>query len=75
MRPTSNEEVEHRRVLLRLAAKGNVQARKELEEEYHACVYLASQLATYIPKVEQTTLSAAVQRKLDSLFYVENDAA
>jgi len=75
MRPTSNEEVEHRRVLLRLAAKGNVQARKELEEEYHACVYSASQLATYIPKVERTSLSAAVQRKLDSLFYVENDAA
>lgn len=75
MRPTPDVEMEHRRVLLRLAAKGNVQARKELEEEYHVCVYSASQLATYIPKVEQTTLSAAVKRKLDSLFYVENDAA
>ena len=75
MRPTPDVEVEHRRVLLRLAAKGNVQARKELEEEYHACVYSASQLARYIPKVEPTSLSAAVQRKLDSRFYVENDAA
>ena len=32
---TMEDEVEHRRVLLRLAAKGNAQARKELEQEYH----------------------------------------
>lgn len=72
---TVEEEVEHRRVLLRLAAKGNAQARKELEQEYHARVYSPSQLAKYIPKVEQQVLSAAVQRTLDSLMDVELDAA
>jgi hypothetical protein len=72
---TVEEEVEHRRVLLRLAAKGNAQARKELEQEYHARVYPPAQLAKYIPKVEQPVLSAAVQRTLDSLMDVELDAA
>ena len=43
---TMEEEVKHRRALLRLAAKGNVQARKELEQEYHASVYSAAQVAT-----------------------------
>jgi hypothetical protein len=71
---TMEEEVEHRRVLLRLAAKGNAQARKELEQEYHARVYSSAQLAKYIPKVEPV-LSAAVQRTLDSLMDVELDAA
>ena len=42
---TMEEEVQHRRSLLRLAAKGNVQARKELEQEYHARVYSPAQLA------------------------------
>ena len=32
---TMEEEVEHRRLLLRLAAKGDVEARAELEQEYH----------------------------------------
>jgi len=72
---TVEEEVEHRRVLLRLAAKGNAQARKELEQEYHARVYSPAQLAKYIPKVEQPVLSAAVQRTLGSLMDVELDAA
>jgi hypothetical protein len=72
---TVEEEVEHRRVLLRLAAKGNAQARKELEQEYHARVYSPAQLAKYIPKAEQPVLSAAVQRTLDSLMDVELDAA
>ena len=72
---TVEEEVEHRRVLLRLAAKGNTQARKELEQEYHARVYSPAQLAKFIPIVEQPVLSAAVQRTLDSLMDVELDAA
>ena len=72
---TMEEEVEHRRVLLRLAAKGNAQARKELEQEYHATVYSPAQLAKYIPKVEQRVISAAVQRTLDKLMDVELDAA
>ena len=75
MNYTSNQEVEQRRVLLRLAAKGNVRARKELAEEYHAHVYSPAQLARYIPKVEPRNLPAAIQRKLDSLLDVEDDAA
>jgi hypothetical protein len=75
MNYTSDQEVEHRRVLLRLAAKGNARARKELAEEYHARVYSPAQLARYIPKVEPPNLPAAIQRKLDSLLDIENDAA
>ena len=70
---TMEEEVEHRRSLLRLAAKGNVQARKELEQEYHARVYSPAQLAKYTPRREQPVLSAAVQRTLDNLMDVEFD--
>ena len=72
---TMEEEVKHRRALLRLAAKGNVQARKELEQEYHASVYSAAQVANYIPKSKQPALSAAVQRTLDNLMDAELDAA
>ena len=72
---TMEEEVEHRRALLRLAAKGNAQARKELEQEYHARVYSQAQLAKYIPHVEQPAISAAVQRTLDHLMGVEFDPA
>ena len=72
---TVEEEVEHRRALLRLAAKGNAHAKKELEQEYHARVYSPAQLAKYIPKVEQPVISAAVQRALDNLMDVELDAA
>ena len=72
---TLEEEVEHRRLLLRLAAKGNALAKKELEQEYHACVYSPAQLAKYIPKVEQPVISAAVQRALDHLMDAELDAA
>jgi hypothetical protein len=75
MRYTTDQEGEHRRALLRLAAKGNAQARKELAAEYHARVYSAAQLARYTPNVEQSTVSAAVQRTLDSLLDVGNDAA
>ena len=72
---TMEEEVEHRRVLLRLAAKGNAQARRELEQEYHASVYSPAQLAKYIPQVEQPAISATVQRTLDNLMGVEFDPA
>ena len=72
---TMEEEVERRRVLLRLAAKGNALAKKELEEEYHARVFSPAQLAKYIPKVERPVISAAVQRTLDNLMDIELDAA
>jgi hypothetical protein len=72
---TMEEEVEHRRLLLRLAAKGNVEARAELEQEYHAQVYSSAQLAKYIPQVEPPVISAAVQRALDNLMDVRLDAA
>ena len=72
---TMEDEIEHRRVLLRLAAKGNVQARKELEQEYHARVYTPAQLAGFVPKLAQPSLSTAVQRTLDHLMDVELDAA
>jgi hypothetical protein len=72
---TMEEEVEHRRALLRLAAKGNVQAKKELEQEYHAHVYSPAQLAKYVPKMDKPVLSAAVQRALDNLMDVELGAA
>ena len=72
---TMEEEVEHRRLLLRLAAKGNVEARAELEREYHAQVYSSAQLAQYSPQVEPPVISAAVQRALDNLMDVRLDAA
>lgn len=72
---TMEDEVEHRRVLLRLAAKGNAQARKELEQEYHARVYTPAQLAGFVPKPARPSLSTAVQRTLDHLMDVELDAA
>jgi hypothetical protein len=71
---TMEEEVQHRRVLLRLAARGNVQARKELEQEYHARVYSPAQLAKFVPTA-QPRLSAAVQRTLDNLMDQELEAA
>lgn len=69
------EEVEHRRLLLRLAAKGNAQARKELEQEYHARVFSPAQVAKYDPQVERPLLPAAVQRALDNLVDIEDAAA
>ena len=75
MNYTTEEEVAHRRLLLRLAAKGNARARKELEEEYHARVFSPAQVAKYVPKFEQASLSAAIQRKFDRLFGIEDDAA
>jgi hypothetical protein len=72
---TVEEEVEHRRLLLRLAAKGNVQARTELEQEYHARVYSPAQVAKYTPQAEPPVISAAVQRTLDNLMDVQLDAA
>jgi hypothetical protein len=69
------EEVEHRRLLLRLAAKGNAQARKELEQEYHARVYSPAQAAKYVPKVGPPVIPAAVQRTLDNLVDIEQAAA
>ena len=72
---TMEQEVEHRRVLLKMAAKGNAQARKELEQEYHARVYSPAQLAKYVPDVKQPVISAVVQRTLDNLMDAELDAA
>jgi hypothetical protein len=72
---TIEEEVEHRRHLLRLAAKGNAEARAELEQEYHARVYSPAQLAKYIPQTGPPVISAAVQRTLDNLMDVQLDAA
>lgn len=71
---TVEEEVERRRRLLRLAAKGNVEARAELEQEYHARVYSPAQLAKYTPKAEPRVISAAVQRALDNLMDSQFDA-
>lgn len=71
----TEDEREQRRALLRLAAKGNVQARKELAQEYHARVYSAAQLAKYTPKVERVTLPAAIQRILDSMVDSEHHTA
>ena len=71
---TVEEEVERRRLLLRLAAKGNVEARAELEQEYHARVYSPAQLAKYTPQT-QPRVSAAVQRALDNLMDGQLDAA
>jgi hypothetical protein len=68
---TMDEEVQHRRLLLRLAAKGNAQARKELDQEYHAQVYPPDQVAKYVPKAGQPVLSAQVQRALDTLVDVK----
>jgi hypothetical protein len=70
---TMEEEVEHRRTLLRLAARGNAQARKELEQEYHARVYSPAQVAKFVPQVGQKVLSAAVQRTLDNLNVMDVD--
>ena len=75
MKFTTEQELEHRRALIRLAARGNPQACKELAQEYHAFVYSAAQVAKYKPKGEQTIFPAKVQQKFDSLFYVENDVA
>lgn len=72
---TMEEEIQHRRMLLRLAAKGNAQARKELEQEYHARVYSPAQLAEFVPDLRQPSLSAAVQRTLDHLMDAELGAA
>lgn len=71
----TEDEREQRRALLRLAAKGNAQARKELAQEYHARVYSAAQLAQYTPKVERVTLPAAIQRILDSMVDIERHTA
>jgi hypothetical protein len=68
MGPAIDEEMEHRRILLRLAAKGDLQTRRELEEEeYHARLFSATELARYMPAAEEALRAAAAQRKLDSL--------
>lgn len=72
---TMEEEIQHRRDLLRLAAKGNAQARAELEQEYHVRVYSTAQVAKYIPQAGPPVISAAVQRTLDNLMDVQLDAA
>lgn len=70
---TTEEEAEHRRVLLSLAAKGNAQARKELEQEYHAFVYTPAEAAKYVPKERLACLPGSVQRKLDALLHVNHE--
>jgi hypothetical protein len=72
---TIEEEVEHRRLLMRLAAKGNAQARAELEQEYHARVYSPAQLEKFTPRAEPPVVSAAVQRTLDNLMDIQLEAA
>jgi hypothetical protein len=69
---TTEEEVEHRRRLLRLAANGNVQASEELEQEYHVHVYSPAQLALYVPA--RVSLPGGVRRKIDSILDLEGDA-
>ena len=69
---TAEEEMDYRRILLRLAAQGNARAIETLEREYHVRVYSTTQRARYIPKVERSCLSAAVQRKVDALLYAQN---
>jgi hypothetical protein len=73
MRRTSDEEMEHRRLLLRLSAQGNIQARKELEQEYHARLYSAAQLANYTPTFSGSSFSSAAQRKVDRLLRGDDD--
>jgi len=70
---TTEQETERRRVLLRLAARGNAQARKELEQEYHASVFTAAEAAKYVPKEHLTCLPGSVQRKLDALLQVNHE--
>ncbi len=70
---TTEEETERRRVLLRLAAKGNAQARKELEQEYHAFVFTPAEAAKYVPKDPLTCLPGSIQRKLDALLYANHE--
>jgi len=70
---TTEEEAERRRVLLRLAAKGNAQARKELEQEYHAFVYTPAEAAQYVPKEHVACLPGSVRRKLDALLHVNHE--
>jgi hypothetical protein len=70
---TTEEGAERRRVLLRLAAKGNAQARKELEQEYHAFVYTPAEAAQYVPKEHVACLPGSVRRKLDALLHVNHE--
>jgi hypothetical protein len=70
---TTEEEAERRRVLLRLAAKGNAQARKELEQEYHAFVFTPAEAAQYVPKEHVACLPGSVRRKLDALLHVNHE--
>ena len=44
------EELEYRRSLLRAAAKGDVDAQEELEQEFHVRVYSLSERTAYTQK-------------------------
>ena len=70
---TTEEETERRRLLLKSAAKGNAQARRELEHEYHAFVYTPTEAAKYVPKEHLPCLPGSVQRKLDALLHVNHE--
>ena len=67
---TTEEEAERRRLLLKLAARGNAEARKQLEQEYHATVYTPAQIAKYVPQAPYDLLPGSIQRKLDALLQV-----
>ena len=66
---TTEAELEHRRVLLQLAARGNAAAQKELEDEYHVRVYSAAERARYRPDASGFRLPGSVQRKVDTVLY------
>ncbi|HEU4684350.1 MAG TPA: hypothetical protein VFS39_07600 [Nitrospira sp.] len=71
MRPPQDKDIEYRRALLRLAAKGNVRASRELAEEYHARLYSPAERAKYIPMGTGYQLPGSVQRKIDAMLYEE----
>ena len=69
----ATEEREYRRILLRLAATGNVEATEKLAKEYHARIYSGFELSSFTPQVKPARLSAGVQRRLDALLYRMTD--
>ena len=68
--PNTEQETEHRRVLLAKAATGSTSAQQELESEYHVRVYSALERERYIPPSLPRTLSLSISRKIDSVVEV-----
>ena len=67
--PNTEQETEHRRVLLAKAATGSTSAQQELESEYHVRVYSALERERYVP-IPPRTLSLSISRKIDSVVEV-----